>query len=82
MLNSNEPIKVAHPQKIANQPMLNGALVTEMVSNLFSENNKNFSRLRKHEMYEILIAKNISPSNFAKYVSCSEMQKNRMLLVF
>ena len=61
MSNSNEPIKVAHPQKIANQPMLNGALVTEMVSNLFSENNKNFSRLRKHEMYEILVVKNISP---------------------
>ena len=27
MLNSNEPIKVAHLQKLANQLMLNGALV-------------------------------------------------------
>ena len=27
MLNSNEPIKVAHLQKLANQSMLNGALV-------------------------------------------------------
>ena len=26
MLNSNEPVKVAHPQKLANQSMLNGAL--------------------------------------------------------
>ena len=26
MLNSNEPIKVAHPQKLASQLMLNGAL--------------------------------------------------------
>ena len=26
MLNSNEPIKVAHLQKLANQSMLNGAL--------------------------------------------------------
>ena len=28
MLNSNEPIKVAHLQKLANQSMLNGALAT------------------------------------------------------
>ena len=34
MLNSNEPIKVAHFQKLANQSMLNGALVN--IS--FSEN--------------------------------------------
>ena len=27
MLNSNEPIKVAHLQKLANQSMVNGALV-------------------------------------------------------
>ena len=26
MLNSNEPVKVAHLQKLANQSMLNGAL--------------------------------------------------------
>ena len=29
MLNSNEPIKVAHLQKLANQSVLNGALVIE-----------------------------------------------------
>ena len=47
MLNSNEPIKVAHLQKLANQSMLNGALVTEMVNNSFSERKTNFGRLRK-----------------------------------
>ena len=34
-LNSNEPIKVPHLQKLANQSMLNGALVIKMVSNSF-----------------------------------------------
>ena len=47
MLNSNEPIKVPHLQKLANQSMLNGALVVEMVSNSFSEGKKNFGRLIK-----------------------------------
>ena len=37
MLNSNEPIKVAHLQKLTNQSILNGALVIEMLSNSFSE---------------------------------------------
>ena len=32
MLNSNEPIKVVHLQKLANQLMLNGALVNISVS--------------------------------------------------
>ena len=32
VLNSNEPIKVAHLQKLANQSMLNGILVIEMVN--------------------------------------------------
>ena len=32
MLNSNEPIKVAHLQKLANQSMLNGIFVIEMVN--------------------------------------------------
>ena len=47
MLNSNEPIKVPHLQKLANQLMLNGALVIELVSNSFSESKKNFCRLIK-----------------------------------
>ena len=37
MLNSSEPIKVAHLQKLANQSRLNGARVIEMVNNSFSE---------------------------------------------
>ena len=47
MSNSNKPIKVSHLQKLANQSMLNGALVIEMVNNSFSENKKNFGRLIK-----------------------------------
>ena len=37
MLNSNEPIKAAHLQKLANQSILNGALVIEMVCNSFNK---------------------------------------------
>ena len=33
MLNPNEPIKVAHLQKLSNKSILNGALVIEMVYN-------------------------------------------------
>ena len=51
MLNSNEPVKVAHLQKLANQSMLSGALVIEMVNNSFSERRKNFGRLKKDEMF-------------------------------
>ena len=47
MFNANEPIKVVHLQKLANQSMLNGALVIEIVSNSFSESKKNFGRLIK-----------------------------------
>ena len=47
MLNSNEPIKVAHLQKLANQSMVNGALVIEMVNNFLSESKKNFGRFMK-----------------------------------
>ena len=36
MLISSEPIKVADLQKLANELMLNGALVIEMVNNSFS----------------------------------------------
>ena len=43
MLNSNEPIKVAHLQKLANQSMLTGALVIEMVNNSFTEAKKLWS---------------------------------------
>ena len=47
MLNSNEPIKIAQLQRLANQSILNGALVIEMVYNSFNESKKNFGRLIK-----------------------------------
>ena len=47
MLISNEPIKVADLQKLANQLMQNGALVIQMVNNLFSESKKDFGCLIK-----------------------------------
>ena len=40
MLISNKPIEVADLQISANQLMLNGALVTEMVNNSLSESKK------------------------------------------
>ena len=43
-LNSNESIKVAQLQKLANQAMLNHALATELA---FSESTKNFDGLKK-----------------------------------
>ena len=51
MFNSNEPIKVAHLQKLANQSLLNGALVMEMVNNSFSKSKKNFGRLIKRKKF-------------------------------
>ena len=47
MLISNKPIKLADLQKLANQLMLNDALVIEMVNNSFSKSKKNFGRLIK-----------------------------------
>ena len=47
-LNSNQPIKVAHLQKSANQSVLNGALVIEKwLNNSVSESKKNVCRLIK-----------------------------------
>ena len=51
MLISNEPIKTAGLQKLANQLMLNGALVVEMVNNSFIESKKNFGRLIKRRTF-------------------------------
>ena len=42
MFNSTEPIKVAHLQKLANQSLLNGELVMDIVNYSFSESKKNF----------------------------------------
>ena len=40
MVISNDPIKIAHLKKLANQSMVNGALVIEMINNSFSESKK------------------------------------------
>ena len=57
MLNSNEPIKVAHLQKLANQSVLNGALVIEKwLNNSFSECKKQVCRLIKLRMPKICIS--------------------------
>ena len=47
MFKTNEPIKGFHLQKLANQSMLNGALVIEIVGNSLSKSKKNFGRLIK-----------------------------------
>ena len=40
LLNSNEPTNVAHLQKLANQSMLHGSLVVEMINSSFNEKKK------------------------------------------
>ena len=45
MLNSNEPIKVAHLQNLENQSMLNGTAVIGIINKYFSESKQNFVRL-------------------------------------
>ena len=40
MLISSEPIKVTHLQKLANQSMVNGAIVIEMVTILLVKSRK------------------------------------------
>ena len=81
MFNSNEPIKVAHLQKLANQSMLSGTLVIEMVNKSFSESKKNFGHLTKRKRfyskkYKVWSVKNIFRLAFAKYLSYSEVRKN------
>ena len=49
MLNSNDPIKVVHLQKLANQSILHDALVIEMVNISFNESKNNFVRLINQE---------------------------------
>ena len=48
MFEPNEPIKVAHLQKLANQSLLNGALVVE-INNSFSESKTSFGLLIKRK---------------------------------
>ena len=52
MLNSNEPTTVTRLQKLANQSLLNGALVMEMVNNSISESKNNIVRLIKGKKFQ------------------------------
>ena len=47
MFKTNQPAKVIHLHKLANQSILNSALVKEIVSNSVSESKKNFGRFIK-----------------------------------
>ena len=61
--------------------MLNGALMIEVVNNSFEKLwsfEKAWNVLIKK--IEILVVKNVSPVNFAKYLSYSEVQKSRNVL--
>ena len=84
MLISNEPIKVAQLQKLANQSMVNGALVREIVTILLVKARKTLvvwwreerSNRKKNEI-KIWAVKILFPLDFAIYLSYSEVQKNR-----
>ena len=61
--------------------MLNGVLMIEVVNNSFEKLwsfEKAWNVLIKK--IEILVVKNVSPVNFAKYLSYSEVQKSRNVL--
>ena len=85
MFKTNQPIKVTHLQKLANQSILNDSFVIEIVSNFFSESKKNFIKrtfdktreLKKQIRYAM---KNIFPLDFIKYLSYSEVQKNNKVV--
>ena len=71
VLNSNEPIKVAHLHKLAIQSVLNGTLVTEKwLNNSVNESKKSFCRLIKRGT-----SKYIFPLDFARYLSYLEVEK-------
>ena len=53
MLISSEPIKVADLQKLANQLMLNGTLVIEMVNNSLSESKNVLTKAKTEILREV-----------------------------
>ena len=83
MLISNEPIKVAHLQKLANQSIVNGALVIKMVTVLLVKTRKTLvvwwseERSNKKKEMKICALKILFPLDFAIYLSHSDVQKNR-----
>ena len=81
MFKTNQPIKVIHLQKLANQSILNGPIVIEIVSHFFSESKKDFIKRSINKVRELkkqirYAMKNISPLDFIKYISYSEVQKD------
>ena len=52
MFKTNKPIKVAHLQKLANQSLLNGVIVMEMVNSSLCKSKENFSRLIKRKKFK------------------------------
>ena len=84
MLNSNEPIKVAHLQKLANQSILNDTVVMGMANNSWKRKWKQEKLWSFEKVWNVLIEKiniwavtKLFPLDFANYLSYSEMQKNR-----
>ena len=79
MFKTNQPIKAINLQKLANQSILNGALVIEFVSNSFSESKKNFGHLIKLGNWKnkLDMAWKYNSTRFHEIpVSYSEVQKN------
>ena len=81
MFKTNQPIKVTHLQKLANQSILNGPFVIEIVSHFFSESKKDFIKQSFNKVRELkkqirYAMKNIFPLDFIKYISYSEVQKD------
>ena len=81
MFKTNQPIKVIHLQKLANQSILNGPFVIEIVCNFFSESKKDFIKRSFNKVRELkkqirYAMKNIFPLDFIKYISYSEVQKD------
>ena len=69
---SNEPIKVAHLQKLTNQSIVNGALVIETVNNSFYWKQEKLWLF--NEVRNVLIEKIL---DFTIHLSYPEVQKNR-----
>ena len=83
MLISNEPIRVAHLQKLANQSMVDGALVMEMVTILLVKA-KNIlvvwlieERCYRKKWNKVMGSEKIISNRFCYILSYLEVQKNR-----
>ena len=83
MLISSEPIKVTYLQKLANQSMVNGAIMIEMVTIPLVKSRKTLviwwseERSNQKKKKKTWAVKLLFPLNLAIYLSHSEVQKNR-----